>query len=99
VRKLTDDDLIKIAELYPELKAFAEVAKSSCSIRSSLPAMIRSRGKRDGIPESIAWIFDPSLLAGIGDPRGDPQAIFTEMLGELKGIRELLTRLTEKTLP
>lgn len=51
--KLTDEQLEIIKDVYIEIAPFIMAAKSSCPIRSAIPAMVRSLGKRDGLPNEI----------------------------------------------
>lgn len=92
---LTNENLDAIAALYPELKDQCERSKTSCAAKSALPAQLRSLGADRGLPGDLKWMLTPHRMTSVVEVPPDPNTdILNNILGELKSVRELLSRMT-----
>lgn len=71
---ITYEMVDEIAKVYPEIESIRERAKMECSVRNTFPAIMRSLGKRDGLPEGLDWIFEASPFASAPSASEYPQA-------------------------
>lgn len=129
MQPITYEMVESIVAVYPELESIKERALRECGARNTFPALMRSLGRRDGLPDGLEWVFDDSpfrppqassfpastnpvrieaippsgwtdliskLEAAASDreraSNGDRELLL-DMLGELKSIKNLLSKL------